>query len=632
MNSEELEQSLKTEFESYLKAVLAEMKQETAEFQSKIEAEFEKQKSQIDEAFQGFAARFDSERTFDAAFTGTVAEHLRLARDEGARVAANAMVEAENLGQSPLSAVPLAAPVETKYDAIRDAVDDISSKDSQSAILKSLVHHAETFAPRGAFFIIKSEHFSGWKVFGADDAAENAIRDIHFPVSSDTILGAAVATKSTVDNSERSYVGDGAFINALQFGEPDKMYAVPLVARGRGVAVLYADHGSEPDSKINREALETLVRVAGLTVELLASMQTAKAENRTVAPADFEDVASQAEETFVPPVEVVRAPAFVPEPVGHFSDPLPEPIQSSPFEETVAETPQPFAEEPVKDEPSFSFSDSVSFEGGFPQEVSSNPFDAEAPAFSQVEEKFEEKVEEPAPVETFDENPFAEKPFIGDEATRQAELQASFNAPTEAFEPQTPAFEPHTEQFAPSFEAFEPVAEKIEEVESRGGSMVFDTGSSFNEAPASSPFEQPSEKFEPAAIFSDGGFGQQVAETVMEAPVMQASKPRLSDRNVDLPIEVPEEERRIHNDARRFARLLVSEIKLYNEKKVLEGRESSDLYERLREAIDRSREMYDKRVQPPVAAKFDYFHYEIVSSLAEGQTERLGAGYPGASV
>ena len=42
--------------------------------------------------------------------------------------------------------------------------------------------------------------------------------------------------------------------------------------------------------------------------------------------------------------------------------------------------------------------------------------------------------------------------------------------------------------------------------------------------------------------------------------------------------------------------------------------------------------MYDKRVQPPVAAKFDYFNYELVNSLAEGDTNKLGASYPGASV
>ena len=98
----------------------------------------------------------------------------------------------------------------------------------------------------------------------------------------------------------------------------------------------------------------------------------------------------------------------------------------------------------------------------------------------------------------------------------------------------------------------------------------------------------------------------------------------------DLPIEVGEEERRLHNDARRFARLLVSEIKLYNEPKVKEGRSRSDIYDRLREDIDRSRQMYDKRVAPPVAARHDYFHQELVNTLAEGDPAKLGESYPGA--
>ena len=45
-----------------------------------------------------------------------------------------------------------------------------------------------------------------------------------------------------------------------------------------------------------------------------------------------------------------------------------------------------------------------------------------------------------------------------------------------------------------------------------------------------------------------------------------------------------------------------------------------------------AREMYDKRVQPPVAAKFDYFHYELVNTLAEGDDNRLGGSYPGSTV
>ena len=93
-----------------------------------------------------------------------------------------------------------------------------------------------------------------------------------------------------------------------------------------------------------------------------------------------------------------------------------------------------------------------------------------------------------------------------------------------------------------------------------------------------------------------------------------------------------DEEERLHNDARRFARLLVSEIKLYNEQKVSEGRRNNDLYDRLKEDIDRSRQMYEKRVTPSVAAKFDYFYDELVNTLAEGDPTKLGSDHPGPSV
>ena len=90
-----------------------------------------------------------------------------------------------------------------------------------------------------------------------------------------------------------------------------------------------------------------------------------------------------------------------------------------------------------------------------------------------------------------------------------------------------------------------------------------------------------------------------------------------------------ESEQRAHNDARRFARLLVSEIKLYNGVKVSEGRRNYDLYSRLAEEIDRSRKVYDKRVSPAVAARFDYFYDELVQTLADGDKEKLGADCPG---
>jgi hypothetical protein len=110
------------------------------------------------------------------------------------------------------------------------------------------------------------------------------------------------------------------------------------------------------------------------------------------------------------------------------------------------------------------------------------------------------------------------------------------------------------------------------------------------------------------------------------------SSRRYGSADADLPVDVSDEERRLHNDARRFARLLVSEIKLYNEQKVSEGRNQGDIYERLREDIDRSRQMYEKRVAPPVAARHDYFHQELVNTLAEGDPAKLDNSYPGAAV
>ena len=96
-----------------------------------------------------------------------------------------------------------------------------------------------------------------------------------------------------------------------------------------------------------------------------------------------------------------------------------------------------------------------------------------------------------------------------------------------------------------------------------------------------------------------------------------------------VPTPTSETEQRAHNDARRFARLLVSEIKLYNAARVNEGRRSLDLYDRLKDEIDRSRKVYDKRVSPAVATRFDYFYDELVQTLAEGDTNKLGPNCPG---
>ena len=87
---------------------------------------------------------------------------------------------------------------------------------------------------------------------------------------------------------------------------------------------------------------------------------------------------------------------------------------------------------------------------------------------------------------------------------------------------------------------------------------------------------------------------------------------------------IPPEEQKGHEDAKRFARLVVSEIKLYNEAKVAEGRKTKDIYERLKEDIERGRQMYHDRVSAAVREASDYFQDELVRILAGGDASALG--------
>lgn len=577
MNSEELELSLRTEFESHLRNIVADMRQEFSEFQEKIEAEFDKHKSQLDGVFQEFSARLETERSLETGFTETVIEHLRLARDEGARLTATAFAEAEQIGkQSVTAAADTAAPTVAISELLRDAVNDITAQDSQATILKSLVQHAAQFTPRGAFFIVKNEHFVGWRVFGKEGKAdEETVREVFFPVASATAPGESIRSLKAVESSFGTYADDSVYLNQLEFGQPDRMYAIPLIARGRGVAVLYADYGTK-GVEVNLEALETLVRVAGLTVEVLAAAPAAHTSQQYQAVSGNyeESISDESREKFA------ESEAF-------------EDYQAAPdetFEEAETTSGEEFSASPVSTSDSHLIDDSSD----------------EAETFSFQDKEYVDETE--ATAGSWSQTPVAED--VSYEATYQpvvaeddysesqrgnygfSETPAAVESPTEADE--IPRFE------SAPFETVE--SSPVQADSSLNGKTESSNGAAF----------------EPAITET---------ATVNAAPV----KSRFGDRNVDLPIEVGDDERRLHNDARRFARLLVSEIKLYNEQKVREGRQAQDLYERLREAIDRSRDMYDKRVQPPVAAKFDYFHYELVSSLAEGEEGKLGGNYPGAT-
>lgn len=93
------------------------------------------------------------------------------------------------------------------------------------------------------------------------------------------------------------------------------------------------------------------------------------------------------------------------------------------------------------------------------------------------------------------------------------------------------------------------------------------------------------------------------------------------------PVPVAPEDEEIHRKAQRFARLLIDEIKLYNKDKLSEGRKHKDLYDRLKEDIEKSRNTYQKRYGNTAAAHGDYFNQELIRSLAEDDASLLGGNF-----
>jgi hypothetical protein len=108
---------------------------------------------------------------------------------------------------------------------------------------------------------------------------------------------------------------------------------------------------------------------------------------------------------------------------------------------------------------------------------------------------------------------------------------------------------------------------------------------------------------------------------VRTAQALRASAPRTVSARPSTAAAGSEED----NSARRYARLLVAEIKLYNEAAVRAGREKRDLLARLGPEIERARRLYEERVPTTIGARSHYFQQELVQTLADGDPALLGA-------
>jgi hypothetical protein len=480
-----LEDSLRREIETHLESRLSSVKQEIATLQSLV-----------NESLSAFLER-QADVQLDGSLVASITEHLHAAHERGIEHAASESSRAKASSDMAI---------------VKSAISEINEQKSQADILKALVNRAASFAPRVAFFVIKGDQATGWRGRGFEGTVgDQAIPQISLSLGADTVIGSAAKALTTWSGGPGSHSEDHMLLNRLGEEPPQRVIAIPLAVRGRAVAVLYADSAGLDSESINLEALETLVTVSGMAVDLLSVSRAATAPKRAAveeaapAPVEAAPVESAPQSAYVPTSEYEAPQVTAPEP-------------------SYEPTPEPSYQPEPEPETSFSGADTI-------QTYETEPAEAGSLMDSGVAE---------------------EATTTDDYATQTSDVA-------------------------------------VEEPE------VW-TATPVEETPAAAPRRR---------------YGQ----------------------DAELPVEVHgDEERRLHNDARRFARLLISEIKLYNEQKVAEGRVEHDLYDRLREYIDRSREMYDKRVKAEVATRYDYFHGELVNTLAEGDVSKLGSNYPGATV
>jgi hypothetical protein len=160
-------------------------------------------------------------------------------------------------------------------------------------------------------------------------------------------------------------------------------------------------------------------------------------------------------------------------------------------------------------------------------------------------------------------------------------------------------------------------AREDSDVVSRVESPPVQTVSSFSD-----PFAAHAPKHVPAKVAEP-----EPAAEVVEVASAHAASAAAPAAATDPLAGLSPEDADVHRKAQRFARLLVDEIKLYNQAKVAEGRRNKDLYDRLKEDIDKSRGTFQKRYGNTAAAGADYFQSELLRSLAEDDISIMGSNF-----
>jgi hypothetical protein len=466
--------------------------------------------------------------------------------------------------------------------ALRDAIAGIDRARSQADILAALLRESAHYASRAAVLLVRGHELRGWgsEGFGdADAALRNLTLDAQDGAWSRLAQGQGAILLSASDCA--------ALCGRIESPLPREGVLVPILLRDRVAAGLYADRLD--DAELGVEALQVLAHTAAQAIETLPFRERSATPTLSLDGGISSSGAPAAVAGEPPAAATVEAPA-------------PAPAEAPPAAVPAPPEPEPEArqEEPTPPEP-------------MPAYAAPEP---EAASPAPREEAPEEL---PAPPRVTGESVAWDAstarvteamPLPGFPRTTESLLSMPQRAPEPVPAPPMGEMEEEVPRFPRGLEP-EPVRAPDP---SPDATVLLPRSSLVPEPPpAPSPLRPvPPPPEEPAL---DRGTPEVRPPSDVEGPGWAFATTR---------VPVSADNQALHEEARRLARLLVSEIKLYNEEQVEEGRRNRDIYERLREDIDRSRQMYDERVDPQILRSTDYFYQELVRILAAGDSKALG--------
>ncbi|MGB5660441.1 MAG: hypothetical protein WBO54_13245 [Thermoanaerobaculia bacterium] len=508
----------------------------------------------------------------------------------------------------PLAEVPepvdVPAPPTSFLPELHTAVASLDRCRTQNEILSSLVESAGSFASRAALFLTREDGLQGWSSQGFAEGDE-AFESLVLEYDEGSPWGRLSKGRGVIE-LDATECAD--LCSRIDNSSPSSGVLVPIVLRDHLAVALYADQ-VEDDESVGLSALQLLAYVAAQALETLPIRErssTATLRLATDAPVGepvltlWQFHAPEADVAIVEEIEEVVEPAIEEEAEDLYA--------AEAVEEVAA---QDEAAEAVD------FEEAEEIEVTFEEEAAEEEAEVDAVDFQEVEEEIEEADEV---VEAVD----FEEAEEADEAVEAVDFEEAEEA-DEVVE-------------AVDFEE----AEAIEEAHEEEAEVEIAAETAFQ------PAEETGFEVEPAAEDEWAAPAEIEEETAEEEFVAPPPEPEVAPEAAPVAVSgaeiAPPEDvtgagwafttnrfnaetgggEAVHEEARRLARLLVTEIKLYNEEQVEAGRRNRNIYEVLREDIDRSRQIYEERIDDDVRTEADYFHDELVRILAAGESEILG--------